>query len=429
MPKIYKRNCDYCGDSYEGYGEKYCSPECANIVQKKEAEEKNHFEDIPPKNEKEVNKTEEDGKLMVSVKARKADAIKTLEKLLEICEVDTDKWEVEKYEARTWNAFYKDDARNRAVTVPMFSISARFKPRDGIEFKNVINRAIENMEKHSPTYTNIPKRSVLPSNEQHLLELYLPDLHLGLLSWKKETGENYDSEIAIQRYTDAIDNLLKRSQIFGVEKTLLVVGSDFFHTDKYFEGKGGTTTAGTPQDVDSRRDKMIQRGCDLMVDTIDRILGVSPVDVVVVPGNHDQETSLHLGRYLKAWYRNVNDVSVDAEPKTRKYYNYGNVLLGLAHGQDEKTKDLPLIMATEKPQEWARSTFREWRLGHQHRKKEYQALYVNEEQGVRIRILPALTGVDAWHFKKGYTQNQRGAEAFIWHPEKGLQVNFHWNLL
>jgi hypothetical protein len=29
MGKIYKRTCDRCGRSYEGYGKKFCSPKCA----------------------------------------------------------------------------------------------------------------------------------------------------------------------------------------------------------------------------------------------------------------------------------------------------------------------------------------------------------------------------------------------------------------
>jgi G:T-mismatch repair DNA endonuclease (very short patch repair protein) len=29
MPKIYRRNCDYCGKYYEGVGSKFCSRECA----------------------------------------------------------------------------------------------------------------------------------------------------------------------------------------------------------------------------------------------------------------------------------------------------------------------------------------------------------------------------------------------------------------
>ena len=30
MPKTYKRKCNFCGNDYEGYGERYCGRSCAN---------------------------------------------------------------------------------------------------------------------------------------------------------------------------------------------------------------------------------------------------------------------------------------------------------------------------------------------------------------------------------------------------------------
>jgi len=46
MPKIYKRNCDYCRKYYEGYGERYCSRVCnlkASIGLRKEKHKGKHF--------------------------------------------------------------------------------------------------------------------------------------------------------------------------------------------------------------------------------------------------------------------------------------------------------------------------------------------------------------------------------------------------
>lgn len=34
MSRTYKRNCDYCKKYYEGYGVKYCHPECAKAAQR-----------------------------------------------------------------------------------------------------------------------------------------------------------------------------------------------------------------------------------------------------------------------------------------------------------------------------------------------------------------------------------------------------------
>lgn len=428
MPKLYSRDCDECGQPYEGRGAKYCSPECAQDAQKKESNREAEFEDIPPEGEVVVEEDHREDSYLIQAKGRQGDAPKTLEDLLELTEVDLDVWEVVKWEIRPYTAFFKHEEKQKAVRVPMYSSYVRFAKRDDRFIQSAIEKSIAKMETHSPSYTDIPNHPPLPSEKRHMMEVLIPDLHLGMLSWEGETGENYDSGIAVKRYRQAIDNLLGRAQFFGIEKILFVIGSDFFHVDQDIGGSGGATTAGTPQDTDSRRHKMIQRGCDLIVETIDKFLGVAPVQVEVCPGNHDYDESIALARYVSAWYRQTDKVEVNAEPKSRKYVQYGKNLIGFAHGDKEKIKDLPLIMATEVPKKWADTKFREIHLGHQHRRKQYQALWVNEEHGVRVRHLSSLVSPDAWHAKRGYTMQTKSAQVFMWHKKKGLQMIFDWNL-
>ena len=38
---------------------------------------------------------------------------------------------------------------------------------------------------------------------------------------------------------------------------------------------------------------------------------------------------------------------------------------------------------------------------------------------VQIRVLPSLSGTDAWHHKKGYVNTDRTAEAYFFHPNQG----------
>ena len=40
------------------------------------------------------------------------------------------------------------------------------------------------------------------------------------------------------------------------------------------------------------------------------------------------------------------------------------------HGSEEKRDSLPMLMANERKELWAETKFREWHLGHMHRKKE-----------------------------------------------------------
>ena len=153
-----------------------------------------------------------------------------------------------------------------------------------------------------------------------------------------------------------------------------------------------------------------------------------PVDVIVVQGNHDWERSFYLGDALECWYENSERVTINNKANPRKYYKYGKCAIGYTHGNNEKVLDLPLIMASENPNLWASTKYREWHLGHLHHKKEIKFISTQENKGATIRFMRSLSGTDAWHNQKGYVGGIKGAEGFIWHKEDGLLAQFHSNL-
>jgi hypothetical protein len=256
-----------------------------------------------------------------------------------------------------------------------------------------------------------------------LLEVCAFDLHLGKLAWDKESGEDYCIEIACKRYEDAITDLLSQINLSQIGKILLPVGNDMLNVDS----KANTTTAGTPQTSDSRFGKMVKVLKNLLISTIDRLSMIAPVDVVVIPGNHDEHTMFLVGEILEAFYHNTDRVVVYNSPKSRKYYEFGKCMIMYTHGNGEKHGDLGLICATEEPQMWGRTKYREAHLGHYHKSKSTSYINVDENQGFRVRILPSLSANDAWHYGKGYSAI-RAAEAFVWDKEKGLRQNIYHNL-
>jgi hypothetical protein len=52
---------------------------------------------------------------------------------------------------------------------------------------------------------------------------------------------------------------------------------------------------------------------------------------------------------------------------------------------------------------------------------------LDEQHGVRTRILPALCEPDDWHSEMGFTGNLRNAEGYVWHMEEGLVAQFFYN--
>ncbi len=146
-----------------------------------------------------------------------------------------------------------------------------------------------------------------------------------------------------------------------------------------------------------------------------------------MPGNHDTSTSFYLCKVLEALYDSTKHFTADTRyssgHKGRKYRQYGITLLGYVHGGQRdcpKDRDLPLLMATERSQEWASTVDRAWRLGHLHTKRTSIVPVGDVFNGVRVERIPSLSATDAWHFDNGFTGNRRAAEAWVWSYSDGL---------
>lgn len=279
--------------------------------------------------------------------------------------------------------------------------------------KETIDRAIKK-----------PKMKWKPSSERHLLEISPVDLHVGKYAWGEEAGEDYDITIAERVFTEAIDDILHRASVYSLEKIVLVVGNDLLQTDTL----QGTTTAGTYVDTDSRYIKSFRRARAINSWAIHRCASIAPVEVQIVPGNHDSLTSFHVGEVLEAEFENDPRVEVKNGAKRRKYLRYGVTLLGWTHGNEEKQIDLPLIMAQECPKEWGETLHREWHIGHLHKMKETRFTAGDSFNGVRVRILPSLCAPDAWHYTRGFVKERRACEGYLWNHDSGYAGHFSSNV-
>jgi hypothetical protein len=120
------------------------------------------------------------------------------------------------------------------------------------------------------------------------------------------------------------------------------------------------------------------------------------VDVRLLAGNHDRRAALAVALALGIGYEGSERVSVDDSPSYMWAKRYGRVLLGATHGDKAKMNDMPLIMATDNPTDWAASTRRRIFTGHIHHER------LREIGGVIVESLRSPVGRDAWHSFEGY---------------------------
>jgi hypothetical protein len=356
-----------------------------------------------------------------------SDRIRTIEDALAHGKIDSAVWYVDKSECTSWEGFYKTGPKGEEVAkvVPLWRIKLTLKRRVTKAVETGAEDILRRITKHAPKYPKLGKPKKI--SDAHVLEISLNDVHFGKLAWRMETGHDYDVRITEDVYLEAGRDLVRFVSGYPISRFMLPMGSDFFNVD----GLTSQTTAGTPQDTDSRYGKMFSTGAMACVKLIEELVQIAPVDIIHVPGNHDRLSSYHLAMFLHAWFRNCDRVTVDVTQtlSNRKYYPIGPVVLGLTHGDGCKLDMLPAIMMHEARELMGTRRSLEIHVGHFHKVSE--KVYKNSDTyagGVRLRTLPSLSATDAWHHKSGYVGAMRAAEAYLWSEKSGYVGHFSANV-
>ena len=148
--------------------------------------------------------------------------------------------------------------------------------------------------------------------------------------------------------------------------------------------------------------------------------------MILVAGNHDRYSNTWLGKVIEAWFKNNSRVRVFNDgSQPRKYYLWKSNFFGLSHGNEENASLFPALMATESPELFAKADYREMFVGHFHQKRS--AYYpLNENHGVTVRWMPALSAPDDWHKLKGYVGAKQQALGIIYNTD-GYDCEFAVN--
>ena len=278
---------------------------------------------------------------------------------------------------------------------------------NGVSLDKVREDIIKEMNKHSPSY---PKIKRTKQKDPHLLVIDPADIHIGKLASSFETGEDYNSQIAVKRVKEGIQGILEKSNGFKIDKILFVGGNDILHIDEPHR----KTTAGTPQDTDGMWYENFLTAKKLYVDVLEILIAVADVHFVYNPSNHDYISGFMLSDSIQSWFRKSNNITFDCSIAHRKGFKYGKNLIGTTHGDGAKQADLPLIMANEFSQWWADTKHRYVYTHHIHHKSS------KDYHGITVESLRSPSGSDSWHHRKGYgVGGIKAVEGFIHSMEHG----------
>lgn len=245
-------------------------------------------------------------------------------------------------------------------------------------------------------------------NELLLAGYPVGDHHLGMLAWPEETEDAYDLEIGERLLRGAFDYLTHAAG--GAGHGLVAFLGDFMHYDSF---ETVTPTARNMLDSDTRFPKPVRAAVRTMRYAVDAALRAhQEVRVIVEAGNHDLASSVFLATCLEVAYEREPRVSVDTSPRHFHYHRHGRVLVGTHHGHGTKMQNLPLIMATDRAEDWGATDYRYWWTGHTHRQVAHDAPGCSVES---FRVLPP---GDAHERQKG-RRKHRSMKAIVLHADHG----------
>jgi len=249
-----------------------------------------------------------------------------------------------------------------------------------------------------PAHTSSDMLSVYPIGDQH---------H-GMYAEAAQTGKEYNTDISANLLTSAVDFLCASAPPSGTA-ILLDVG-DFHHANC---GNAETPQSRHAMHVTASYGKIMQTGAMMLVHATLRLLEKhDKVHVWIMPGNHNPDAAFATALAISFWFHNEPRVEVDLGNSAFKYVRFGKNLIASHHGDGTKLANLPLIMAVDRPDDWAATDHRVWHCGHIHHKT------FKEEPGCDVETHRTLAPSNAWDHKKGY-RSKREMQRIDYHFETG----------
>jgi hypothetical protein len=299
-----------------------------------------------------------------------------------------------------------------AVNMPVFSVKHGWikNKTASVFWKNPFfdkQKTIEDIKEeiislikdHAPKYPTIKRKEI---KDGHLLVIDPADVHIGKLCDSFEVGEDYNNQIAVQRVKEGVEGILEKAKGFNIDKIVFVGGNDILHIDT----PKRTTTSGTPQDTDGMWYSNFLIAKKLYIECLEMLCSVADVHFIFNPSNHDYTHGFFLCDAIATYFKNAKNITFDVSISHRKYFVYGQNLIGTTHGDGAKTNDLGSLMAHES-KDWSTCKHRYFYTHHVHHKTAKDLI------GCTVEALRSPSGTDSWHDRNGYTGVPKAIEGFI----------------
>lgn len=330
--------------------------------------------------------------------------IKDINGLRDWANIDDKEWTCDRQKVRA----------SQNLKTPWFIVEGFFKRRE--PGKLSIQELTENAEKIITKYT--PKKIPVPKLKKgkYLLEISLPDLHLGNMNF----NDTETLETTSTRFKNAVAYFIEETKHKELDEIIITFGSDFFtiNADK------PETKKGTFQDINAYYNDIYETGLQVAIDTIYYLRShARKLKVIGFPGNHDEQATVWLMLCLNQMFKNVDGVEVDYKYAMRKYYRFGCTALTFVHKLSKKLEKLPLIMFQEMIDQGLIDSgvkYYEIHGGDTHIPNKQEMPAESTNQKITQRVLSSLTDNSRWAHDN-FGQKVIEGQAFLYDYGKGVK--------
>lgn len=361
----------------------------AKIVHKQEVA--NYISDL----EDRIVSMEEDKKTgNVEKVLRSKNEIKTEAELIEAAKIDLSKYRITRVRHNYWGNSNDPHWQVRVDLEPLTT-----KEKTTAEF-------IKFLETFSPAPQILQDESVGRTRSAALLILNKQDAHLDKYD---ELGDN-DIFVRFSEYQQAVKRIVNKASLFSGLYTKYILGSDEFNSEWM-----NTTTKGTPQVNLLPFHQRFQLICNHEIKIIEQLAQASrELEVVYVPGNHDEYLGWHLVTWLSAYFKNTSHITFDISPLPTKYFRFGNSALMFNHGNEMKPEKMAQIFPMDFKSEWSKCNYQYIFAGDKHMEKNA------DFAGIKFYGLPAFSKAKSgWELQKGLIGKSE-VSGFLIQEDKGL---------
>lgn len=272
--------------------------------------------------------------------------------------------------------------------------------------EELMRECIEALKAELPKYDPVSFKATTVSD---LATVYtITDAHVGMKAWGKETGADWDLDIAELTITSAMFELINAApcSYLGVVAQL----GDFLHADSITPM---TPTSGHLLDADDRFSKVVNVAIRILRRVIAHALTKhEKILFINAEGNHDLSSSIWLRELFKAVYENEPRIDVVDTPLPYYVYQHGQTMLAWHHGHLKKNDQLPILFASQFHNMWGKTVKRYCHTGHRHHfdEKEHSGMYVVQHSTMAAR--------DAYAARGGW-MSERNMKAITYHKKFG----------